>query len=149
MPNKTYNPKVLYRSYSGENLDVILNDDETFSVQFIPPGIIQYGRLFHVFIDAFLPETLTPADKNKLTQDEKFNLALKTLNDIQANTTEENEEQSVKAVYTGLFLKGNNSKIIESIVRDCFELEASLLDDNVLMQLVSHLINLMSSKISD
>ena len=138
----------LYKTPDTKALTIAISDTKSVDVQITAPGIIQFAKIIKVVTSAFLPDTLSANERADLSQGKQLELALVNLRTISENTSEEDQIDAANKLYSSLFLSEGNITLLESVIRDCFDLEASILEDLVLLQLTSHLVTLMSERVA-
>ena len=144
MTTPKYNPAVLNRPLEKEGFTLYLDDTKTFVVKYCPPGAIQVGVLLEVFINAFLPESFSPDVISRMTETEKLQKAYGELSKLKEESTSETDTEIENTIYTKLILKPGNPIRIEELIKDCFDLEARKLRNEILAQLVSKLVTHLS-----
>jgi hypothetical protein len=139
--------KDLYRKEDQE-VEVYLTSEDKITLPFTKPGVIQFARLYSAFIDSFLPDTLSEVALSKVSRDNQLKLAQENLQKKILDDTSKSAEEKDMFLYATLLVKPSSIAVVETIIKDSFNLEASKLDDVILIQLVGYLITLMSKNVS-
>jgi hypothetical protein len=139
--------KDLYRKEDQE-VEVYLTAEDKIILPFTTPGVIQFARLYSAFIDSFLPDNLSEEDLSKVSRDDQLKLAQENLQRKNIEDTSKSTEDKEMFLYATLLVKPSSIDVVETIIKDSFNLEASKLDDVILIQLIGHLITLMAKNVS-
>ena len=129
------NPQV-FRFTETEKVELDLENGQFVLAEFVTPGVIQTTEIIYLFTQAFLDEE---ADLDGDEIEEKFEEAKEAMNGMAVEGV--SEEEVGRRLYKNLFFRPKNVEIIERLVRDCFNLEARQLKDEVLMAMLTYLIS--------
>jgi hypothetical protein len=109
---------------------------------------MQVGQIVDLFINGFLPDDLSRDDISRMSVNTQLSKAYTALATLKENSTPDTEAETENRIYTQLILKPGNAQIVENLIKDCFDLDARKLRNDVLAQMISKLITYLSELIN-